>query len=212
MKTVKYAWLMWVICVTAYVLLAVIIPFQQTSIYWIAVCATLIMFGITRCAYVSALRKGNDTESKLLGWPIFKVAVVANCVQIIISLVFMTISTIISVRLTLCIEIVLFALTLISLVVRSAGREVVMYEESMHTNKAEQWKRIRDLASQLAITIPSTELKKLNEDIRFSDPTPKNGDDDILYKLSQLTTAAQEDQATLIRELKLLVTARRGIR
>ena len=212
MKTVKYAWLMWVICVATYVLLAVIIPFQQTSIYWIAVCTTLIMFGITRCAYVFALRKGDDTESKLLGWPIFKVALVANCVQIIISFALMIISTIISVRLTLCIEIVLFALTLICLVVRSTGREVVVSEEAMHANRAEQWKRIRELASQLAITIPSTELKKLSEDIRFSDPTPKNGDDDILYKLNQLATAAEEDQATLIRELKLLVSTRRGIR
>lgn len=131
MKTVKYAWLMWVICVATYVLLAVIIPFQQTSIYWIAVCTTLIMFGITRCAYVFALRKGDDTESKLLGWPIFKVALVANCVQIIISFALMIISTIISVRLTLCIEIVLFALTLICLVVRSTGREVVVSEEAM---------------------------------------------------------------------------------
>lgn len=212
MKTAQYAWLMWVICVATYILLAMIIPFHQNETYWIAMCATLLIFGITKYAYVIALRKGDDVESKLLGWPIFMVALVANCVQIIVSLVLMIISNIISVRLSLCIEIMLFALTFSCLVLRSTGREVVTLEEGVPNNRTEQWKRIRELVSQLVITIPSTELKKLNEDIRFADPTPKNGDDNILRKLTQLATVAEEDQATLIKELILLVSARKGVR
>lgn len=80
MKLTKHVWMIWGIALVTVVVLAFVIPFARAAVYWLALAATLGMFGICAAAFARAFRTEETLESKLLGWPIFKVGYTALAV------------------------------------------------------------------------------------------------------------------------------------
>ena len=151
----------------------------------------LAMFGICAGAYVRAFRTGDSLESKLLGWPIFKVGYMALAGQILIGFVLMALAALCPVWVAAIAEVLVFAAAGMSLTVRDAAREVVTKSETQAADNTQAWKAIREKAANLAAVNPK--LARLAEEIRYADPMHCAMDEQIDGALNALRENASEE-------------------
>ena len=80
------------IVLAAYLLLAFVIPFTKTAVFWLALVFTLAAFGVQLYVLKLSFTKGKDARSKFYGFPIARIGVVYLIVQIALSFLFMAIA------------------------------------------------------------------------------------------------------------------------
>ena len=202
MKIIKHAWAILAITLVAVVALMFLIPFNRTTTWWIAACCTVLMFGVCAFSFARAFNKDRTLESKVLGWPIFRVGYVALIIQLIVGTVLMITSKLCSPLAASIIEIIVFALVGICLIVRDAVREVVSASEGKNGSSPALWKSIRLRASELASTTDDENIKKLGDMIRFADPTTTSIDGEIYQILESLHE--HRDSETVNKALALM--------
>ena len=200
MKLTKHAYLLWTISLIILLALALLIPFVHTPVYWLALGCTVAMFGVCAFTFARAFRRDQTLESKLLGWPIFKVGCLATLVQTAVGFVFMALAARCPFWLAILLEILLFAAVAFCLTVKDASREAVTRFEANVTDSTGAWKAIRARANALAAE--RAELRKLAEEIRFADPMPTSLDGEISDQLELLSDDASE--ANIKRAFALL--------
>lgn len=209
MKLTKHAWILWLAALAAVLTLALVIPFAHTAVYWLSLLCLLCMFGVCAFTFARAFRKHETLESKLLGWPIFRVGAAATCAQIVLGLALMALSAICPLRAALVLEALLFCATAFSLTAKDAAREAVAASETTVADRTEAWKAIRAYANALAAEHESPELRRLADEIRYADPTPSSMDARISEQLHSLPgDMSAENLAktfTLLRERRSLL-------
>lgn len=208
MKMTKHAWIIWGISLAVVLVLMVAIPFVRTAAWWIGATCTVAMFGLCTLTFHLAFRKGENTESKLLGWPIFKVGYTALAVQVLVGFVLMGLAALCPVWVAIVIELIVFALTGVSLTVRDAARAVVTQSEAHVTDNTHAWKVLRAKANALAASTGNAGLKKLAEEMRYADPTPTSMDGELnqmMDTLSSYATAENIDKAMKLLEKRKLL-------
>ena len=176
MKLTKHAWILWSIALAVVLVLALVISFAKTAVYWIGLLCTVAMFGVCALAFVRAFRKDSTLESKLLGWPIFKVGYVA--------------------------EVAVFAVTVFCMTVKDAAREAVTTAEVKVADNTAAWKAIRARANAIAAETGHPDIKKLAEEIRYADPMPTSMDGEIAQMLETLSSYA--DAANIKKALGMM--------
>lgn len=186
MKLTKHAWILWGIALATVLTLSFVLPFAKTAEYLMALLCTLAMFTLCAFAFVRAFRQKNTLESKLLGWPIFQVAVVALAVQVVVGFALMAVGPLTPVWAALLVEAAVFAVTGFSLTVKDAAREAVTQAETKMEDRTQGWKAIRARASALAAGSDNAQLRRLAEEIRYADPMPTSVDGEIMEALSAL--------------------------
>ena len=202
MKLNKHAWAVWGITLLVVIVLMALIPFARTASWWIAAGCTVLMFGLCAYTFVLAFRKDNTLESKVLGWPIFKVGYTALIAQIVVGAILMGIASFCPVWVTAIVELILFAGTGLCFIVKDAAREVVRNGEASIADRTGDWKAIRNRANAIAISSGNPELKRLAEAIRFADPTPTSMDGQISELLE--TISSHPDEANISRAFQLM--------
>lgn len=208
MKLTKHAWVLWSVALAVVLVLALVIPFARTAVYWMALGCTAAMFGMCALAFVRAFRKDNKLESKLLGWPIFKVGYTSLIVQIIVGFALMGLAALCPVWAAALAEVAVFASTAVCLTVKDAAREAVTAAEVKLTDNTAAWKAIRARASQVAAETGHPDIRKLAEDIRYADPTPTAMDGEIAQMLETLSSYAD---AANIAKAKALMEQRKTL-
>ena len=193
MKLTKHAWILWGIALAAVIALAFLIPFTKNVVFWIAFACTLGMFGVSAWAFSRAFAKDETIESKLLGWPIFKVACVALVVQIIVGFTLMGLANLCPVWVAALAEVIVFTVTAFCMTVKDAVRETVTAAEVKVTDNTAAWKAIRARANAVAAETGHPDIRKLAEEIRYADPAPTEMDDEIVRMLETLSSYADAD-------------------
>lgn len=193
MKLNKHAWTIWAIALVVAIALMAIIPFARTTAWWVGAVCTVLMFALSAYAFTIAFRKDGKFESKLLGWPIFKVGYTALIVQIIVGGIIMGIAAFCPVWAAIIAELIVFAMTGIALTVKDAAREVVTQSEAKVTDNTAAWKAIRTRANAIAAETRHPDIKKLAEEIRYADPTPTSMDGEIAQMLETLSSYADAE-------------------
>ena len=208
MKLTKHAWILWSIALAVVLVLALVIPFAKTAVYWIGLLCTAAMFGVCAFAFIRAFRKDGTMESKLLGWPIFKVGYVALIVQIVVGFVLMGLAALCPVWVAAIAEVAVFAVTAFCMTVKDAARKVVTASEVKVTDNTTSWKAIRTRANAIAAETGHPDIKKLAEEIRYADPTPTSMDDEIAQMLETLSSYAD---AANIKKALAMVAQRKAL-
>ena len=193
MKLNKRVCAVWGITLAVVIAMMALIPFVRTAAWWIAATCTVLMFGLCAFAFARAFRKEDTLESKVLGWPIFRVGYTALIVQIIVGAIIMGIAAFCPVWAAAIAEIIVFAVSGICLTAKDAAREVIAHSESSVTDNTSAWKAIRSRAAAIAASTKHPELRKLAEEIRFADPTPTSMDGQIAEMLETLSSYADSD-------------------
>ena len=147
-------------------------------------------------------------ESKLLGWPIFKVGGVALAVQLAVGFALMSLAAFCPVWAAVLAEAAVFAVTAVCLTVRDAAREAVTQLEASIPDATGPWKAIRARAAGIAAATGNPDLRKLAEDIRYADPTPTPIDGDIAQMLEILSSYADAEN---IRKAFALLEQRKAL-
>lgn len=212
MKLTKHAWIIWGISLVVVLVLMAAIPFAHTATWWIGATCTVAMFGLYAFTFHLAFRKGETTESKLLGWPIFKVGYVALIVQAVVGAVIMGIASFCSSWPAVITEVLVFAATCVCLTLKEASHTVVTHTESNVQDKTMGWKSIRAKANALAASSGNVDMKKLAEEIRFADPTPTEMDGKIAEALEAMAEGVTEENVAkmmqMVRERREMSTSK----
>lgn len=189
MKLNKHAWLIWAITLAVVIVLMAIIPFVRTTAWWVGAICIIAMFGVCALAFYRAFGK-EGMESKVLGWPIFKVGYTALIAQIIVGAVIMGAAAFCPVWAAVIAEVIVFAVASVGLTVKDAAREVVTQSETKIEDKTAAWKAIRARANAVAAETGHPDIKKLAEEIRYADPMPTSMDGEIAQMLETLSSYA----------------------
>lgn len=208
MKLTKHAWMLWGIALAVVAALALLIPFVHTSVYWLGLGCTAAMLVLCAFTFVRAFRKNKTLESKLLGWPIFKVGYMASIVQIVVGFIMMAFATLCPLWITLLVEIILFAVVCSCLTVKDAARETIVHFEANSLDNTTAWKIIRNRANAIAAESGNPEIRKLAEAIRYADPNPSILDAEIAAQLEILSNDADAEN---IRQAFSLLQQRRNL-
>lgn len=201
MKLSKHAWTIWGILLVAALVLMVLIPFSRTASWWIAAICTVLMFLLAAWTFYAAFRK-DGLESKILGWPIFKVGAVALAVQAVLGFALMGLAVLCPAWVTVLAEVLIFAVTGICLTVKDAARMVVSQSEAHMADSTAAWKVIRQKANALSAS-GDADMKRLAEEIRFADPMPTSLDGEIAAKVDALAAGANgKNVQNLLKQLE----------
>ena len=199
MKLSKHAWTIWGILLVVALVLMVLIPFGRTASWWIAAGCTVLMFLLAAWTFYAAFRK-DGLESKILGWPIFKVGAVALVVQAVLGFALMGLAALCPAWVTVLAEV--FAVTGICLTVKDAARVVVSQSEAHMADSTAAWKVIRQKANALAAS-GDADMKRLAEEIRFADPMPTSLDGEIAAQVDALAAGANgKNVQNLLKQLE----------
>ena len=209
MKLSKHAWTIWGILLVVALVLMVLIPFSRTASWWIAAGCTVLMFLLAARTFYAAFRK-DGLESKILGWPIFKVGAVALAVQVVFGFALMGLAALCPVWVAVLAEVLIFAVTGICLTVKDAARVVVSQSEAHMADSTAAWKVIRQKANALAAS-GDADMKRLAEEIRFADPMPTSIDGEIAAQVDALAAGENPEGVkkifTLLERRKAFVKA-----
>ena len=203
--------ILWVLALAVTALFAIVLPFEHTDVYWVACGCILAMFILVAITAWRAFRRGTDVFSKALGWPIFKAGWAALIVQIAVGFILMAVAGILPVIWAVVIEAVVFACALAVLVMRDAAREAVTDSEQRALDSTAAWKALRLRISAVAAETGNEQVKKLAEEIRYSDPTPTELDGRLAEMVETLSSYATreniEKAAQLLRQRNELAKA-----
>lgn len=161
----------------------------------------VVMFLLAAWTFYAAFRK-DGLESKILGWPIFKVGAVALAVQGVLGFALMGLAALCPAWVTVLAEVLIFAVTGICLTVKDAARVVVSQSEAHMADSTAAWKVIRQKANALAAS-GDADMKRLAEEIRFADPMPTSIDGEIAAQVDALAAGANgKNVQNLLKQLE----------
>ena len=78
-----------------YILVAFLIPFVHTAVFWVSFVFTLIAFAVVGASIYIAFIKNPDAKSKFYGFPIAKIGVIYGAVQLLAGILFMALAAIV---------------------------------------------------------------------------------------------------------------------
>ena len=188
-----------------YILLAFLIPFPKTAVFWLSFGFTLVAFAVTGWALYTAFLKKPRATSRFYGFPIARIGVIYGGGQLVCGLAFMALGKWIPTWLA----VLVYAAMLGAAVIGLMGAETVVDTIHGQDQKLKQDVRfMRDLQSkvnQMAAQCSLPEVKQFCENIRYSDPVSSEAlaeiDLDLSAAVDNLQSAIVDGDNIAIRQL-----------
>ena len=188
-----------------YILLAFLIPFPKTAVFWLSFGFTLVAFAVTGWALYTAFLKKPGSTSRFYGFPIARIGVIYGGGQLVCGLLFMALGKWIPTWLA----VLVYAAMLGAAVIGLMGAETVVDTIQSQDQKMKQDVRfMRDLQSkvnQMAAQCSLPEVKQFCENIRYSDPVSSEAlaeiDLDLSAAVDNLQSAIVDGDNIAIRQL-----------
>lgn len=193
--------------------IAFAIPTVKTGTFWVAYIFSIIAFASQIGIWKIALSKDDTLKSKFLGFPIVHIGIVYLIVQVIVFAIFMAVPTL-PVWSAIVVCALVLGISAICMISAEAGRGEIERVETKVKQKVFYIKSLQVdvelLASNESDSTIKTELQKLAEKIRFSDPMSlpelEAIEKEIAGKTNALKTAT--DKLSVIAEIDTLLTER----
>lgn len=188
-----------------YILLAFLIPFPKTAVFWLSFGFTLVAFAVTSWALYTAFLKKPGSTSRFYGFPIARIGVIYGGGQLVCGLAFMALGKWIPTWLA----VLVYAAMLGAAVIGLMGAETVVDTIQSQDQKLKQDVRfMRELQSkvnQMAAQCSLPEVKQFCENVRYSDPVSSEAlaeiDLDLSAAVDNLQSAIIDGDNIAIRQL-----------
>lgn len=188
-----------------YILLAFLIPFPKTAVFWLSFGFTLVAFAVTSWALYTAFLKKPGSTSRFYGFPIARIGVIYGGGQLVCGLAFMALGKWIPTWLA----VLVYAAMLGAAVIGLMGAETVVDTIQSQDQKLKQDVRfMRELQSkvnQMAAQCSLPEVKQFCENVRYSDPVSSEAlaeiDLDLSAAVDNLQSAIVDGDNIAIRQL-----------
>ena len=180
----------------AFVVIAFAVPFVRNGLFWLSFIFGLIALAAQLFAFPVAFKNGETVRSKFYGFPIARIAIVYLCAQIVLSIVFMAVSKFVPAWVGLIIFVLLLAAGAIGFVAADAMRdEVERQDEKLKKDvsvmRALQSK-VNALVGQCSTPAGQQAVKKLSEELQYSDPVSSNAVAEAESELSACVDTLQQ--------------------
>ena len=180
------------IVLAAYLLLAFVIPFTKTAVFWLALVFTLAAFGLQLYVLKLSFTKGKDARSKFYGFPIARIGVMYLIVQIALSFLFMAIAKFCAAWIAVIVFALLLAVTAVGVIAADAMRDEVERQDAQLKAEATARDRCEQMIFQAgnAKNVSKEDKTRLAEAVKTArravkskDPAQMNGAADQLEAL-----------------------------
>lgn len=155
------------------VIVFVIPYFEKTSTFWLAYIFALIAMAVQLYIQPKAFAV-NGLRSKFYGFPIARVGAIYLAVQIVLSFLFMALSTLVPLWTEIVIFVIVLAFAAIGFIAADTMRDEIERQDTELKKNAETMRALQSkvaaIAGQGVGMSAEKELKKLAEEFRFSDP------------------------------------------
>lgn len=182
-----------------YILIAFLIPFAKTAVFWVSFLFTLIAFGVTAASFYIAFIKNPDAKSKFYGFPIAKIGAVYGLAQLVLGLVFMALGKWAPVWLAVLVYALLLGASVIGLISAEAVAEQIHIQDTKLKKNVTLMRSLQSTLNQMAAQCDNPDaasaVKKFAEELRYSDPVSSDALADIEGDLS---AAVDELQAAVV--------------
>lgn len=181
----------WGILLVLYILIAFLIPFVHTATFWVSLVFTMIAFCVVAVSFYIAFIKNSDAKSKFYGFPIAKIGVSYGLIQLIVGLLLMAFSQWVPVWVAVLVYAVGLGATVIGLISAEAVVEEIKTQDAKLKKNVTTMRSLQSKVRQLAAQYDHPQLKKLAEEIRYSDPVSSDALMEIEADLSDLINQLQ---------------------
>ena len=182
--------------VVLYHLLAFLIPFPKTTVFWISYVFTLAAMAIMVASFNIAFRKGSDTKSKFYGFPIARIGFLYGVIQMALSLSAMALGILIPWWVILLVYAILMGGALLGLVGADIVRDEIEEQDARLKQAVSAMRAIQSKVSQLPAQCEdeaaATALKRFVEEVRYSDPVSSEALTEIEAQLSEVVDQLQQ--------------------
>ena len=188
-----------------YILIAFLIPFEHTAVFWISFVFTLVAFGVVAASIYIAFVMKPDAKSRFYGFPIAKIGVIYGAIQLLVSILFMALGVYIPKWVAALVYAVALGSALIGLISAEAVASEIKGQEAKLKKDVSLMRGLQFKVSQMAVQTNDAALKALAEEFRYSDPVSSEALADIESELNavveELHSAVVKGDSEAIHEL-----------
>lgn len=178
-----------------YILLAFLIPFVKTAVFWFSFAFTLIAFGVTAYALYTAFLKKPGARSCFYGFPTARIGVLYCGIQLAVGLLFMALGKWIPAWLAVLVYAAMLGAAVIGLVSADAVVETIHTQDGKLKKDVAFMRVLQSKANQMAAQCHLPEVQQFCENVRYSDPVSS----EALAEIEGALSAVADDlQAAIV--------------
>ena len=195
------------IMLAAYLVLAFVIPFVKTAVFWLALVFTLAAFGLQLYVLKLSFEKGLDARSKFYGFPIARVASVYLIIQIVLSFLFMALAAFCPAWIAAVVFVLLLAAAAVGVVAADAMRDEVERQDRQLKTDVAAMRALQSRAAALTSRCEDAELKADAQKLSDADAKQMALDmDKNSYKVEKQTVSRYFDMQELKQKCEVETT------
>lgn len=184
------------ILLVLYLLVAFLIPFAHTAVFWVSLVFTLIAFGMTAFAFYIAFLRHPDAKSRFYGFPIARLGTIYGVIQLILGLLFMALGTIVPVWLAVLVYAILLGAAAIGLISAEAVVEHIQTQDVKLKKDVALMQALQAKLQQIVVQCDGSDetrdVQNLADELRFSDPVSSDTTRETETDLNALTDELQK--------------------
>ena len=158
----------------AYLVLALVIPFNRSPGFWLGFTFGIIAIVVSAAGFIIAFKSSETVKSKFYGFPIAVIACIYLIAQLVVSFILMGVGFMIPMWIGLIICVLLFIAAVIGLVAADVSRDEIERIDEAQKVDTENMIALRSKAGALVGLCKDDETKKLiqklSDEFRFGDP------------------------------------------
>lgn len=182
-----------------YILVAFLIPFVHTALFWVSFLFTLIAFGVVAASFYIAFVKHPDAKSKFYGFPIAKIGAIYGLAQLAAGILFMALAAYVPAWTALLVYAFALGAAVIGLISAEAVVEEIRVQDVKLRKDVALMRSLQSKVNQMAAQCENADaavaVKAFAEELRYSDPVSS---DALTAIEADLSAAVDELQAAIV--------------
>lgn len=188
-----------------YILVAFLIPFAHTAVFWVSFVFTLIAFVVVAASIYIAFIKNPDVKSRFYGFPIAKIGVIYGAVQLLAGILFMALAAIVPVWVAILVYAIALGAAVIGLISAETVVEEIHIQDAKLKKNVSLMRSLQSKVNQIAAQSENADAKALADEFRYSDPVSNaaiaDAEADLAAAVDELQSAYVDGDSEAVAKL-----------
>ena len=196
---------LWCVALGVFHIVILFLPLTRNLLFWLAYVFDVVAI-IGQLPIMSlAFKNGQDAKSRFYGFPIARVGLIYLVVQFIAGTVVMLLCEWVPLWLAMILFVCILTFAIVGVIGTDTMRDKVEKIDSETISHTQTMRELSSKVKQLSEHYPYSQLSKLAEEIRYSDPVSSDAlravEERLSHSIDALTKALPEGNADLINRL-----------
>lgn len=188
-----------------YILVAFLIPFVHTAVFWVSFVFTLIAFAVVAASMYIAFVKNPDARSRFYGFPLARIGAIYGLVQLIAGFVFMALAQWAPVWAAFLVYAIALGAAVIGLVSAEAVVSEIHAQDDKLKKDVSLMRSLQSKVNQMAAQSENADIKALADEFRYSDPVSNaaiaDAEADLAAAMDELQSAYVDGDSEAVAKL-----------